>query len=75
MEDFYGTLKAATDEDKAVLDQARSLSSAEGDKASASQQRSHLGAFLDPIPPGARFTVERVAVALSTICSPCRPQL
>jgi len=27
MEDFYGTLKAATDEDKAVLDQARSLSS------------------------------------------------
>jgi hypothetical protein len=27
MEDFYSTLKAATDEDKAVLDQARSLSS------------------------------------------------
>ena len=26
--------------------------------------------FLDPFPPGAQFTVARVAVALSTICAP-----
>ena len=41
-----------------------------GDKASASQIGHSSVRFLDPFPPGAR-----VAVALSTICSPCRPQL